>query len=131
MKFLIAEDDSVSRFFMQKLLERFGKCDEVVDGLEVINAYLTAEKEKEPYDLICLDIMMPKLDGFKALKAIRNIEKQNGLEKKNQIKVIITTALNDKQSLMNAEELGCEAFVWKPIDTEEFLLVLNKMGITE
>ena len=131
MKFLIAEDDSVSRFFMQKLLERFGKCDVAVDGLEVIDAYITAEKEKEPYDLICLDIMMPKLDGFKALKAIRDIEKQKVVEEKNRTKVIITSALNDRQSIMNAEELGCEAFVWKPVDTEKFLLVLRKLGITE
>ena len=131
MKFLIAEDDSVSRFFMQKLLERFGKCDVAVDGLEVIDAYIIAEKEKEPYDLICLDIMMPKLDGFKALKAIRDIEKQKVVEEKNRTKVIITSALNDRQSIMNAEELGCEAFVWKPVDTEKFLLVLRKLGITE
>ena len=131
MKFLIAEDDGVSRFFMNKLLERFGKCDMVVDGLEAIDAYLMAEKAKEPYDLICLDIMMPKLDGFKVLKAIRDIEKQNGVEEKERTKVIITTALNDKQSVMNAQELGCEAFAWKPIDTEKFILVLKKLKIIE
>ena len=131
MKFLIAEDDSVSRFFMQKLLERFGNCDVVVDGLEAIDAYLRAEKEKEPYDLICLDIMMPKLDGFKALKAIRDIEKQKVIEENKRTKVIITSALNDRQSILNAEELGCEAFVWKPVDIEKFLLVLRKLGISE
>jgi len=131
MKFLIAEDDSVSRLFMQKFLERFGKCDVAVDGLEVIDAYIIAEKEKEPYDLICLDIMMPKLDGFKALKAIRDIEKQKVVEENKRTKVIITSALNDRQSILNAEELGCEAFVWKPVDIEKFLLVLRKLGISE
>jgi len=131
MRFLIAEDDSVSRLFMQKFLERFGKCDVAVDGLEVIDAYIMAEKEKEPYDLICLDIMMPKLDGFKALKAIRDIEKQKVVEENKRTKVIITSALNDRQSILNAEELGCEAFVWKPVDIEKFLLVLRKLGISE
>lgn len=131
MRFLVAEDDYASRYFMQKLLERFGKCDVAADGLEAINAYLTAEKEKEPYDLICLDIMMPRLDGFKVLKVIRDKEKQNRVEGNNRTKVIITTALNDKQSVMKAEELGCEAFAWKPIDTEKFILILKELKIIE
>ncbi|WP_252231651.1 response regulator [Clostridium sp. ZBS15] len=131
MRFLVAEDDYASRYFLVKILEKNGKCDTAVDGLEAINAYLKAEKEKEPYDLICLDIMMPKLDGLKALKVIKDIENQKGVEEKKKVKMIITTALNDNQSVMTAEELGCEAFIWKPIDTEKFILILKKLKIIE
>ena len=63
LKILIAEDDLISRKFLSKFLSQYGECDIVVDGLEAIDAYMLAMREKKPYDLICLDIMMPKLDG--------------------------------------------------------------------
>ena len=65
IKILIAEDDLASRRFLSKFLAQYGEVDQVVDGLEALDAYLMAVKEKAPYDLICLDIMMPKVDGLK------------------------------------------------------------------
>lgn len=61
---------------MGKFLSQYGECDIVVDGMEALDAYLIAIKEEDPYDLICLDIMMPKVDGVKVLKAIRDFEVQ-------------------------------------------------------
>lgn len=71
MRVLVAEDDIVSRKFLCKFLSRYGECDQAVDGMEAIDAYIAAVKDQKPYDLICLDIMMPKVDGIKALKTIR------------------------------------------------------------
>ena len=65
MRILIAEDDLVSRKFLFKFLSRYGECDLVVDGLEALDAFLISIKDDRHYDLICLDIMMPKVDGIK------------------------------------------------------------------
>ena len=70
MKILIAEDDVVSRKLILKVLSDFGDCDFVINGFEAIDAYLLGQKEGKTYDLIFLDIMMPKLDGIKALKTM-------------------------------------------------------------
>lgn len=129
MRILIAEDDLVSRIFMKKFLMKYGDCDVVVDGLETIDAFLAAFKEGKCYDLVCLDIMMPKLDGLKVLKALRDIEKQKGIDPKMGVKIIMTTALNDKDTIMNAYESGCEAYAWKPIETDKFILVLKELGL--
>lgn len=131
MKILIVEDDLVSRIFMKKFLAKYGECDVAVDGLEAIDAFLQAFKENLPYDLICLDVMMPKLDGLKVLKALRDIEKQKGIEPECGAKIIMTTALNDKNTIMNAYDNGCEAYAWKPIETEKFTLVMQKLGLIE
>ena len=131
MRILIAEDDLASRIFMKKFLSRFGECDVVVDGIEVIDAFLNSLNEEIPYDLICLDIMMPRLDGVKALKSIRDIEKQKGLEGDDRVKIIMTTALNDKATVMNSYDAGCEAYAWKPIETEKFILVMRRLGLIE
>jgi len=129
MRILIAEDDFASRLFMKKFLSKYGECDVVVDGIEAIDAYLNSISEKNIYELICLDIMMPKLDGIKALKSIRDIEKQNGIESDNKVKIIMTTALNDKDTVANAYDSGCEAYAWKPIETEKFIIVMKNLGL--
>lgn len=129
MRILIAEDDLVSRIFMKKFLSKYGECDVAVDGLEAIDAFLASFKEERHYDLVCLDVMMPKLDGLKVLKAMRDIEKQKGVEAHHGAKIIMTTALNDKMTIMNAYDNGCEAYAWKPIETEKFIVVMQKLGL--
>jgi two-component system chemotaxis response regulator CheY len=129
MRILIAEDDLASRKFMQKFLSQFGECDVAVDGLEAIDSILSSIKEKKLYDLICLDIMMPKLDGLKVLKVLRDIETQNGIMEEARSKVIMTTALNDQKTVMDAYDSGCEAYAWKPIDIQKFQEVMKKLNL--
>lgn len=129
LKILIAEDDLASRKFLQKFLSRYGECDVVVDGLEAIDAYMVAMREKKPYDLICLDIMMPKIDGVKVLKAIRELETQKFILPEKRVKIIMTTALAQAELVKTAFEFGCEAYAAKPIDTGRFVEVMQKLGL--
>ena len=129
MRILIAEDDMVSRKFLLKFLSQYGECDVVVDGLEALDAYLISIKDSKPYDLICLDIMMPKVDGVKVLKAIRDLETQKGILPEKRAKIIMTTALAESQYVQNAFEIGCEAYAAKPIDTEKLVEVMKKIGL--
>lgn len=129
MKILVVEDDMISRRFLSKFLSQYGECDVVVDGMEALDAYLIAEKENEPYDLICLDIMMPKIDGVKVLKAIRDFEAQRGIAKEKRVKIIVTTALSDTEFVNQAFELGCEAYAAKPLDTEKLVEVMKELGV--
>ncbi len=131
MKILIAEDGLVSGSFIKNFLEKYGECDLVVDGLEAIDAFLMALKGKEPFDLIYLDIMMPKLDGVKTLKAIRDLEKQYDIAVENRVKIIMTTSLADVQLVRTAFDYGCEVYAAKPIDTEKLIEVLEKLGLIE
>lgn len=131
MKILIVEDDMVSRRFLSKFLAEYGECDVVVDGMEALDAYLIAEKEKDSYNLIFLDIMMPKIDGVKVLKAIRDFEKQRKVLPENRVKIIIITALADTDFVHRAFEIGCEAYAAKPVDTDKLVEVMKKLGITK
>lgn len=129
MKILLAEDDFATRKFMDKYLSRYGECDVTVDGEEAVDAFMMAMEDGAPYDLICLDVMMPVLDGYQVLKAIRDIETEKGIEKENRVKIIMTTALNEEKNVKKAFELGCEAYSGKPIDVEKFEQVLGKLGL--
>lgn len=130
-RILIVEDDMVSRKFLSKFLSRYGDCDLVVDGLEAIDAYLMAIKEDFPYDLICLDVMMPKIDGIRVLKTIRDLEKQNDLTENERSKIIMTTVLGETQIVQSAFDYGCNAYASKPIDIEKLTEVLVKIGFLD
>lgn len=129
MKILIAEDDFASRKFMLRFLQKFGECDITVDGLEAVDAFMIALEAGEGYDLVCLDIMMPALDGYQALKAIRDIEKEKQIPEEKRTKIIMTTALNEGRNVSKAFELGCVAYAGKPIDQEKFENVLRKINL--
>lgn len=129
MKILIAEDDLASRKFLNKFLSQYGECDLVIDGLEAIDAFMMALKENSLYDLVCLDIMMPKVDGVKVLKSIKDLEIQNGILPEKRAKVIMTTALAQADYVKKAFEYDCDAYASKPIDIEKFKEVMTKLNL--
>ncbi len=129
MKTLIVEDDFASRKLMHKYLAPLGECDVVVDGQEAVEAFQIAMNEKEPYDLICLDIMLPKKDGQEVLKELRKIEERHGLYGSDATKVIMTTALGDAKNVLNAFRSQCEAYLQKPISQEGLYRELRELKL--
>jgi two-component system, chemotaxis family, chemotaxis protein CheY len=123
MKTLVAEDDFISRLVLQKMLLPFGQCDVAVNGVEAVQAFSLALSEGLPYDLICLDIMMPELDGKEALKAIRLMEKEKKVSARDEAKIIMITALDTPKDVVEAYyKGGCTSYLVKPI---------NKVKISE
>ncbi|NCC53452.1 MAG: response regulator, partial [Spartobacteria bacterium] len=71
MKTLIVDDDFTNRILLQAIMEEYGVAHIAVNGREAVDAVCMAMDDGVPYDLVCLDIMMPEMDGQEALKAIR------------------------------------------------------------
>ena len=111
MRILIVEDDFASRKFMMNFMSAYGDCDGTVDGMEAVEAYMMALEDEQPYDLICLDVMMPVMDGYQVLNTIRNMEKQRGIEGDDRVKIIMMTALNEQKNVRKAFEMGCTVIV--------------------
>ena len=129
MKILIAEDDFVSRKFIFKFMSQFGDCDVTVDGMEAIEVFLMSLEEGQYYDLVCLDIMMPEVDGLKALKTMRKLEEERNIPESKRTKVIMTTALNSTDEVFDSFGSGSEAYAVKPIDTDKLTEVMRKLGL--
>lgn len=129
MRILIAEDDFPSRKLMLEYLSQFGECDVTVDGMEATFAFMMALDEEKYYDLICLDVMMPALDGYQALKMIRDMENERNIPENKRAKIIMTTALNEKKNVDKAFEMGCSVYCAKPIDLDKLKEVLKKLEL--
>ncbi len=129
MRILIAEDDLTSRKLMQKFLSAYGECDVTVDGIEAVEAFIMALDMEKPYDLICLDVMMPKVDGIKALKSIRELEQVRGIAGSDRAKIIVTTALANVDYISSSFQTGLEEYVGKPINFDELIAAMNRLGL--
>lgn len=129
MKILLAEDDYVTRKYMSDFLSKYGECDVTVDGMEAVDAFMMALEDGEPYDLVCLDIMMPVMDGYQALMGIRNLEKERNITGNDACKVIMATALNEEKNVKMAFDLGCTIYSGKPIDKDRFEQALKKLEL--
>lgn len=101
-----------------------------MDGLRATDAFLWARGQQEPYDLICLDIMMPGMSGHEFLKEIRLIEEQEGIFPPASVKVIMTSALNDSGNIMGGFVNQCEAYMVKPIDQDKLLGQIRALGLS-
>ncbi|MBN2011062.1 response regulator [candidate division KSB1 bacterium] len=129
MKFLIVEDDPVSSKVMVQHLAAYGNCETAADGDEAIESFRKAWNENSPYDLITMDIMMPHMDGQKALQNIRELEHKMGLDDNKRVKVIMTTALGNPKNVIEAfYKGGAMAYIVKPIKKETLLSEMKKLG---
>ena len=129
MKTLIAEDDFTSRLIMQEILKIYGPCHIAVNGKEAVEAVRLALEAGEPYTLICLDIMMPGMDGQEALRQIRAQEEARGILSSNGAKIVMTTALNDMKNVSSAYGSLCDVYLTKPIQKAMLLEELRKLKL--
>ncbi len=129
MQILIVEDDFTSRSLLQRLLSPYGECHIAVNGEEAVEAALAALAQGSPYDLICLDIMMPKMDGQVALKKIRAAEEAKGILLGQGTKIVMTTALRDSANVIQAFREMCDGYLTKPIEKEKLLALMRKLGL--
>ncbi|MGD9947293.1 MAG: response regulator [Desulfobulbus sp.] len=129
MKTLIVEDDFTSRLLLQELLKSYGPTHIAVNGREAVEAFRLAMEENKPYDLICLDILMPELDGQAALKEIRHAEEANKIFSTNGAKVIMTTSLEDPKNVITAFSGLCDAYLVKPVEKAKLLERLRELRL--
>ncbi|MFC1823535.1 response regulator [Thermodesulfobacteriota bacterium] len=129
MNILVVDDDFLNRRLLQKQLSIVGECDVAVDGAEAIQAFQLGWDNNEPYDLICMDITMPNINGKEALKRIRQIENERGIREQDRVKVLMTTAHDDAASVVESYQEGAAGYLVKPIGRKKLLDELNRLDL--
>ena len=130
MKTLIVEDDFISRRLIKEILTPYGDCDIAIDGEEAVQAFRMALDEKKPYNLITMDIMMPNVDGNEALKRIRLLEKERKIDGPLEVKVIMTSALDDPRTVVESlYKGGAASYLVKPITKAKLLGEIRSFGL--
>jgi two-component system chemotaxis response regulator CheY len=128
MRVLIADDDFVNRRYLEKITGHYGEVVAVDNGMSAVEEAVKSMEERQQFDLICLDIMMTKLDGYKTLEAIREAEKKYAILEEERAKVIMISALEEValDSVQVCDDY--DAYICKPIAVNKFEKLLERMG---
>ena len=111
-KILICDDEPGLRAVLKRYAEFDGhEVTEVGDGMEAVEIC-----RKEEFDIVLMDVMMPELDGFSAVKEIR---------KSSSVPVIMLTARGEEYDKVIGFELGVDDYVVKPFSSKEIMLRIS------
>ena len=109
MRTLVIEDDYVSGKVIKKMLSSYGECDVAATGEKGLEMFFSAVDSGNNYDVICLDIMMPEMDGHEVLKRLRAGEEKRGVI--NSVKIFMTSALGDLVNITEAYREQCVDYI--------------------
>ena len=116
-KILIADDDYYNIYALNAALEDFGlDIITVSNGLEAVNLVVAGDSN---FDIVLMDIMMPEMDGFEAMRAIRS----KGF---NSLPIIALTAKAMKGDIDKCLEAGASDYMSKPIDVARLIDMMAK-----
>ena len=108
MKILIVDDEEMIRAVLREYIEfEGGEADEACDGMEAVKMC-----RENNYDVILMDVMMPRLDGFSAVKEIRKFK---------QTPVIMLSARGEEYDKLFGFEIGSDDYVTKPFSPKEVM----------
>jgi CheY-like chemotaxis protein len=115
---LVVEDDAQNSYLIQFILEKGGYEVEIVsDGEQAVAAVEAADTKP---DLILMDMLLPKMNGYEATRAIK------GMPDAGSIPVIALTAYSMKGDRERILEAGCDGYIAKPIDPETFVTEMEE-----
>lgn len=128
MRILVIDDDAKNRKILTTILKSMGECMEAEDGSEALLSFRDAWQQWRPFGLILLDIMMPGMSGEEVLESIREMERDRKVEPEHQAKIVMVTAVSEKEMVTRCFQLGCNDFIIKPYDMETIFGKLGKLG---
>ena len=119
---LLAEDNDLNAEIAEAILENAGlKIDRVEDGVQCVNRIM--EMPVGTYDMILMDIQMPKMDGYKATQEIRNLPDKD----KACIPIIAMTANAFEEDKREAIAAGMNEHIAKPVQADKLLSILSEV----
>jgi two-component system chemotaxis response regulator CheY len=127
---LIVDDSQTIRKLIFEMLSALGDCDMAKDGVEALDYFHQSLTEAKPYNVICLDLIMPNIDGQAVLREIRETERGLGITFEDRSRIIIITSQGDLTNVLKAAHWKADGFLVKPFKREQLFLKLKELGLS-
>ena len=127
---LMAEDNRGHFVLAENYFARMGVCNDLVwfaDGQETVDFLLTADGHAKPHPgkefVLFLDIRMPNMDGWEVLRRLK------GCPELGDLPVVMLTAMENPEDIDKGMELGCSAYIVKPVKYSSYIDAMKKVGV--
>lgn len=127
-RILVVDDDFVSRRITATFLAKYGDCDVATNGCEGFLSYLMSIEEKHPYDLIVVDIIMPRIDGWRLLTHLQSANVSAREEGLLAPTIIMTSTQSAPNDVLSSFRSGCHGYLVKPLDPKTLVQLLSKLN---
>ena len=131
MRTLIVDNDAGARRLLEIYLADCGPCESVASGKQAVERFEQACQAGVRYDLVCLDFLMPQMDGIEVIKHLRRIEHQRGIRHAERTRIIVATVLNRESDSLRAYIYGCDAYTTKPTHKQMILDEIRTLGLLD
>ena len=126
LSILVAEDNEINALLMRALLSRLGhRAVITTDGKEALESWQAARSAGAPYDLLLMDLQMPKLDGIETARRIRALEAGQPGRRTPILAITANTLVEDRYACFEA---GMDGFLVKPLDPEKLTEALATLS---
>lgn len=129
MRFLVVDDEPTARTMLSLLLGELGDIDEAVDGDEALVHFVRALQNRLPYDLICIDLSMPGIDGLELIEQLREFERAHGYEYRSRM--VVVSASRAGEDIVSAFRNQADGYLTKPINIGKLEKLLRDFSITK
>ncbi len=130
MRFLVIDDDEAVHMYLTQLLSPYARVEAVFNGAEAIDKYKKAHKDKDPYNTVFMDILMPGMDGHEVTKNLRELEKELHVDGPEEFNLVMITSLKDTKNVSQAFFKGyASCYIVKPFNKVQVMNELRENNI--
>ena len=131
-RFLIVEDEALSRSILNSFFSEFAACDTAENGFEALALFKNAILDGNPYDLICTDLVMPVLDGYELITKVRESEEALPIKDYMRTKIFVISVSDSNVDMAHALlECDCDDYIVKPFHRDQLKSLLEKYSLLE
>lgn len=132
LKILLVDDSKSAQLKIHEILSKYGECDQAYNGMEALEYFSNSLCNNSQYDLVVMDVVMPKMDGFQAAKEILAIEERENIPVNKRSKIVMLTSKSEPKHMIKAQlEIGVKTYITKPFEEKTLIEALNNLGLLE
>ena len=128
MKTLVIDAEEAIKQSICGIFVENGVCDGAGDGLMGLELLKQAFSINQPYRVVVLDIVLPKVDGHTIIKKIRQWELEKGIDPLNEATILVVSRRRDEPTILKAFRNGATGWISKPVAIEEIVNKLNNLN---
>ncbi len=130
-RILIAEDDGALAELLRSVLPAECRVAVAQDGISAVSSFRSALRDAAPFDILCLDLNLPGMDGIRVLRAVRRLEAEFARPGLEPARIVMMTTSNARATVQAVLAAGVNDFLVKPFTTAEFLQRLQLERFSE